>query len=110
MDNDLSNRDVRSAHTTEWREALDKLITIVQEDLDLSRSYRAGLSHSLRRRSRSRSPENWIQRDLRRKASVLTTLQNYQMRHSPPIQPGEQNTHGRLPSFNEVCCSGKNSL
>lgn len=34
--------------------------------------------------------------------SILTDQQNHHMRSSPPIQPGEQNHPGKLPSFSEV--------
>jgi hypothetical protein len=37
-------------------------------------------------------------------SSHLTTDQNHHMRSSPPIQPGEQNFPGKLPSFSEVSC------
>ena len=36
-------------------------------------------------------------------SSTLTDSQNHHMRSSPPIQPGEQNFPGKLPSFSEVC-------
>jgi hypothetical protein len=35
-------------------------------------------------------------------SSTLTDSQNHHMRSSPPIQPGEQNFPGKLPSFSEV--------
>lgn len=34
--------------------------------------------------------------------TTLTDAQNHHMRSSPPIQPGEQNYPGKLPSFSEV--------
>ena len=36
-------------------------------------------------------------------STTLTESQNHHMRSSPPIQPGEQNFPGKLPSFSEVC-------
>ena len=36
-------------------------------------------------------------------SNTLTESQNHHMRSSPPIQPGEQNFPGKLPSFSEVC-------
>jgi hypothetical protein len=38
-------------------------------------------------------------------SSTLTEPQNHHMRSSPPIQPGEQNFPGKLPSFSEVSIS-----
>jgi hypothetical protein len=38
-----------------------------------------------------------------RSSTILTESQNHHMRSSPPIQPGEQNFPGKLPSFSEVC-------
>lgn len=35
-------------------------------------------------------------------SNTLTDEQNHHMRSSPPIQPGEQNFPGKLPSFSEV--------
>ncbi|KAJ4374738.1 homeodomain super [Neocucurbitaria cava] len=39
--------------------------------------------------------------------STLTEEQNHQMRSSPPIQPGEANFPGKLPSFSEVGSGSK---
>jgi hypothetical protein len=46
---------------------------------------------------------NSIEGELRRKSLSLTHEQNRHIRHSPPIQPGEQSySHHKLPSFEEV--------
>jgi hypothetical protein len=46
---------------------------------------------------------NSIEGELRKKSLSLTHEQNRHMRHSPPIQPGEQSySHHKLPSFEEV--------
>jgi len=83
-----------------------------------ARSLALPRSYSLPTRRRSHSPEprmlpasrlptttpDTVDGDeLRPSSTTLTESQNHHMRSSPPIQPGEQNFPGKLPSFSEVC-------
>lgn len=74
--------------------SMDKTHSFGPERVTITRN---GHSHNYR------YMDNSIDGELRRKSLNLTYEQNHHMRHSPPIQPGEQSySHHKLPSFEEV--------